>query len=467
MTEPTRPTARAVALAGARVAGTLVAVGVAVVVVGAATVLPIPTVAPTPASTLVAPVATPQSLACPGGFLRLGDAQGQDATTASSVGAPTTASVGDPTTVALSGPAAGSGLTGAADTDVSGAQLQALAAPDVSGLAAATCAPATSSAWLVGGSTSVGRTTLVVLSNPSDVSATVDLELWGEQGPVTASGATGIVVDAGSQTVIALSGLAPNLASPVVHVQSTGGLIVATLQETIVRGLETAGADVVGATADPSPDVIIPGITVRAAVNVENRIATDGSGASADLDGVLRVIAPGTADAHLTIDVAPVGAGEGTSYTATAAAGVVSDIPLGVTDDGEYTVTVTSDEPIVAAARVSTASTPDPASNTSDVGWVVAPPRLASASSITVVNGPSPTLHLANPGAAAIDVTVDDATVSLAAGASESQPIAPGGHTISATGAVVASIGYAGDGQLAGYSVEPRAADADPLLVFP
>ncbi|MDM4762715.1 DUF5719 family protein [Galbitalea sp. SE-J8] len=469
-----RPSARTVALASARVALAVVALGVAIVTVGAAAMLPLPTIAPTPGSTLVVPVATPQSLVCPGAVLRLGDASGQDVSTASPIGQASVAAGGDPDRSALDGPGGAIGLTGAGETDstVSGAQLQELSDPAASGLAATACAPVASESWLIGGSNAVGRTTVLTLDNPSDVAATVDLSIWDESGAVTARGATGISVGAHAQSVIALAGLAPDAVSPVVRVESTGGLITATLQETVVRGLETAGADLVGASAAPSGSLVFPGLTVRGSDDVESRIFADTTGASDDLAPVLRLFAPGGAATDATIEVRPLDGSPGTTSTVSVPAGQVLDAPIEGLVDGEYTIAVSSAEPLVGAVRMSTAVGTDRTSGTSDLAWSVAPPRLGSAAVAEVVDGAPARLHLVNPGGSPIDATVTDPTgaakdVPLEPGATWSTDAAAGSWGVSATGAVAASVTYAADGELATYPVLPRVADADPVRVYP
>ncbi|MFW8745689.1 DUF5719 family protein, partial [Mesorhizobium japonicum] len=151
---------------------------------------------------------------------------------------------------------------------LAGAQSQIAAADDESGLAAAACAEPSGSTWLVGGATTTGRTTLLTLANPTQVDATVTLAIFGEKGVVQAPGLSGIVVTAGAQRVIPLAGFAPDLASPAIHVTARGGRIVASLQQSTVRGLDAGGVDLVGATADPSTSLRIPGIRVLGAAAV-------------------------------------------------------------------------------------------------------------------------------------------------------------------------------------------------------
>jgi hypothetical protein len=474
MTEPTRSRSRTAALASARAAGAVVAIGVAIVTVGAAVVLPLPTIAVDAPSTVITPVSTPQSLVCPGSFLRLGNAQGEDATTATAVGAATVSTGGNPTVTALAGTGAPSSITAGADAtvSVSGSQVENLNATDVTGFAADSCSNVASDSWLVGGSNAVGRTTLVSLSNPSDVAATVSLELWGEAGAISASGSGGIVVDPKSQRVIALSGLARDVASPVVHVESTGGLISASLQQSLVRGLEPAGADVIGATEGPSLAPVIPGVVVNHLDDVETRIGEDSTGGSADLATVLRLLVPSGDDGKATVNVTPVGKGSGASFDVDVAAGSVRDVPLDGLEEGEYTVAVQSSVPVVGAVRVSTASSGDPAPGSSDFAWVVAPPRIGAATSVTVVDGPSPALHIVNPTDAAVDATLTDGTgaaqtVTVEPGATQSLKVRPGAYALAGTGAIVADVSYTGASQLAVYPVQPRVADADPIRVYP
>ena len=60
------------------------------------------------------------------------------------------------------------------------------------------CTEAVAESWLVGGATDLGRTRLVLLANPTEVAATVDVRVIGEAGPVEAPSALGIIVPPGS-----------------------------------------------------------------------------------------------------------------------------------------------------------------------------------------------------------------------------------------------------------------------------
>ena len=224
----THITPRGAMLVGARLMAGLVGVGVAVAtvaayaaytvtahdarwIVAAATWLPLPTLGPDPASSLVTPVAALQQRICPGPALQLGDATGKDAATAYTVGTVDVARAstrGEPSLEALPSPENPSNLppqklilsppaAGEPSGILAGSQSQKVDAGDLKGFAAVQCATSNSDGWLVGGSTVTGRTTLLSLSNPSNVTSTVDLQVFSESGLVAAAGTDGIVVPPG------------------------------------------------------------------------------------------------------------------------------------------------------------------------------------------------------------------------------------------------------------------------------
>jgi hypothetical protein len=481
MTEPTPSTGttpgtgKRVAVASARAAGATIAVGVAVAVIAAAGILPLPTFAVAPASIVITPVATPQQAVCPGAFLRLGNDEGENAGSSSAIGVPTVLfgpTDAAPTSTAVEGVGTPTLLASDAGSAlISGSQTQALAEPDVAGFTAASCASGSNDSWLVGGSTAVGRTTLITLTNPTDVTSTVALEIFGEAGAVSAPGTTGIAVAPRSQTVLALAGFAPEIISPVIHVTSTGGSVVADLQQSVVRGLENAGADIVGTTAKPATSVAIPGLVITTPEAIENRIAL-GEG-SDDLETIVRIFAPGDANGTATVGVAPIsGDDTGASFTVDLTGGTAVDVPLSGLAAGSYVVTVDSDVPVVAAARSSTASTPEPASGTSDFSWLPAPALVVDPTSFTVSSGPDAVIHIANTADAAADVTLtapdgEIVPVALEPGSAVALDIPVGTWQLVSTQPVSASIGYSSDTQLAGFTVAPRLADAGPMTIYP
>jgi hypothetical protein len=478
MTEPRR--ARRAAVAGARAAGATIGVGIAALAIVTAAFLPIPSYSVAPPALDVTPVATPQQLVCPGAALTLGDSEGKAATTAAAVGAATISSgstqgeaVATPFGTDQGSPVL---LTSSSADDttatVSGSQAQVVEADGISGFAAAGCSSVSTDAWLVGGATTTGRTTLVTLANPGDVASTVSLDIYGENGAVSAAGATGIEVDAGSQRVLSLAGFAPDTVSPIVHVTSTGGHIVATLQESIVRGLESAGLDIVTATTNPALRVVVPGLVVQSPDDLENRIAQ--SDDNIDLKTVVRLFVPGSTASNATVNVVPEGDGAtGLSFDAALDPGVVTDVPVEGLTAGTYTVIVTSSEPVVGAVRLSTASTPDGGAATTDVAWLASPTPIHEATAFTVAQGPSPVLHIANASEADIEATVTPGggspqQVAVPARSSVSVPVTAGTtYGFESTAAVSASVGYSSANQLANITVDPRLADAEQITVYP
>jgi hypothetical protein len=478
-------TARGAAIVGVRVVAGLVGIGVALTTVAASTLLPLPTVGPTPASELVTPVPTAQQLVCPGSVLRLSDETGQGATTPSPLGTATAdfvSSSGSVDVVPLDQSDAGTGGTGQAPAVIStppnpadpterillsGAQAELVQEADFVGLAAADCGAVSGDTWLAGGSTAVGRTTLLTLSNPTEVAATVNLELFGESGAVVAPGTSGIMVPASGQRVLSLAGFKPDLQSPVVHVTSSGGQIVAQLQQATVRGLAPGGLDIVGTTQSPSTSNTIPGLLITDLEAVQALFA--GGAAFDDLRTTLRVFAPGEGSVSLTINVVPEdGQSTGTSFALDIDAGRVVDVPLEELETGSYTVQVSSTAPVLAAARVASA-----AGEPNDFAWLAAAPRLVDQAQFTAADGPSPQLHLSNSAAADATVTLtggggDAVSVVVLAGASAIVALEPGAsYVLGGFESLYASVTLAGDGMIAGYAVHPPGVGSTPVTVYP
>ena len=474
-------------LIGARVAVGSVGVLVAAVAVAAAGLLPLPTLSAQPANVLVSPVPTAQELVCAGGLLRLGDETGQDATTATSIGSPSVtsaASSGDVVTDTLDGPggqAAPRSIRSApnesaADDAVllAGSQSQVAANGEFGGLAAAECAGVSTDSWLAGGATTVGRTTLLTISNPSEVVATVALAIYGEDGTIDAPGLTGIIVQPHAQRVIPLSGLAPETVSPVVHVTSQGGQVVANLQQSTVRGLEAGGVDLIGATARPSRELVIPGVVISNSESVGGRLGESGF---ADLITVLRVFVPGSDNTSVTVNLVPDDPEAlDVTFTYDLAGGVVEDLPIEELVDGSYTATISAGSPIVAAVRVSTValSAPLGGAQASDFAWLGAATRVSSDTLVAVADGPSPVLHVNNPTAEPATITLEaqgggaDLSLEVPARSTAVTPVVAGTiYRLSGFSSIYASVTFVGEGQLAGYGVQPPALTSSDITVYP
>ena len=475
-------TARGVVLVGARILTGLIGVGIAAVTIGAAILVPLPSHQETPASRLITPVASAQKRVCAGPLLRLGDDAGQAATAVSSVGKPEvrySQSVGTATLAPLPSTDSTTGVAPDLLTLpprstslsllplLSGSQVQAVSSGDLVGLAAAECAEPSSDSWLVGGATVTGRTTLVTLSNPSNVVATVNISIFSETGPVIAAGTDGIVVPPGGQRVLSLAGFAPDATSLVVRVQSRGGQVVAHLQQSIVRTLEPGGVEIIGASAGPSTLTVIPGLVLSNGTAVAARQAESGFG---DLSSIIRLYVPGTDSARAEITIVPENGSEAaTPVRVVVQPGIVTEVPLDAYPDGSYTVTIATDKPLVAGARISTVGT----TGKTDFAWSTSTTKLSRRALVTVAPGPAPLLHIANP-------TQKDAVVALAqAGAADIPITVPAGRTVTQTvtgggnyaltgfDSLALSVSYVGDGTLAAFSVSPSAPASRPIVIYP
>jgi hypothetical protein len=495
-------------LIGARIAGGTVGTAAAALVIAAVAFLPLPQVGPAPRTVTVEPAPADQLRVCPGAAMRVGDETGQSTDSAFAIGGATTSGAVragelERSRLASADAAAASRaapeLLRAAPAEgelVAGAQSQDVDAPGFHGFVAASCAEPSGSIWLVGGATTVGRSTFVLLSNPTDVPSRVSLEVFGEDGRVAAPGMSGIEVPANGQRVLSLAGFAPGVQSPVVHVAARGGRVVATLQHSIVRGLDDVGVETVGGGADPSVNLVVPG------VRITDTVGTNRASALSDWHDVgpaIRLAVPGDTAGRATVRVVPETEGAvGTSFEVDLEPGVVIEVPLdsgapegGAAEEGEsdahglsdgvYTVFVDAEIPVVAGVRASTAvdSGVEPAPDAildapdSDLAWFAAAPPLEGETLLVVPAGPSPLVSIANPTPGAVELGLTplsggDATlVSIPAGAAVSVPAPPGTYLVSASDGLSIAVTFAAPGELASFVLSPPRPVAGDIVVHP
>jgi hypothetical protein len=480
----------------ARAVTGVVGIAVAAAAVAVALWVPLPSHTVAPPAVKVTPVPTDQARVCPGPILALA-ADSSNAAAASAFGTPATVAGARTDAGAATGTGTGTGAeqanpqrkalkTGGSSSHngapllitvpvapgatrpplIVGSQSQRATQEDLSGLAAAACDDASADSWLVAGATSLGQTSLVLLTNPGAALATVDLTVYGESGPVSAPGGTGISVPAGAQKIVPLAGLAPSVSAPVVHVQTHGGRVLATMQQSVVQGIEPGGVEMTAATGAPSTRQQIAGMMVRTLSTLKASQSSEGYGSNLP---ALRVLVPGSKPAQVSVGVVgETGTATGDAYTATLKPGVVTEIPLDALSDGNYTLDVTSDQPIVAAARTSTAS-----ATAKDFAWFTASSPLSDAFLAPISAGPGATLHLLNTATtdAALTITsragvAQKVTVPAGAGTSVALPTA-GVYAVAGAAGLVASVGYSGDGQLASFALQPAAPLASAITVYP
>lgn len=204
------------------------------------------------------------------------------------------------------------------------------------GMASTACAPAAADFWFVGGGAIAGRKTRIVLVNPDDTAATVDVTVLGPKGVIDTPAGHGVIVAAQARSVIRLDTLAPGIAATAVHVVALAGRVGAAVDDEQASGLSVVGTDWIPPAAPPSTTVYVPGIV-------------DGKGAR-----VLSIAAPGDRDALVNVRVINE---TGTFAPADRAqipvpAGSVVTIDMApVLDQQAATLELTADVPIVAGMR--------------------------------------------------------------------------------------------------------------------
>ncbi len=466
--------ARRGALVAGRALGGLIGAGVAAAVIVGLSVLPLPTIASPVTTVVLEPTELPRTLVCPDGAVVLGNDPVAAELRLSTLGKANRQVAGSPQATTSLNPAAGAeGGSGpqaiqAAGTGLSvlhAAQAQRVNRNRLQGFVATGCVTASYEQWLVGGSTAVGRTSLIQLTNPGETSATVSLRAYGSDGE---AGATdGLVVAPGAERIVSLASFARSLDDPVIRVQSTGSPVAAQLQTTVERSLAPGGADQFAAISQPVNDSVIVGVRIAGAEAVAQ--ASLGEGMD-DLAPVLRLFSPTGAAASVEVQITALpntaAPNAPTGVVATLvedlAAEAVLEVPLNTLPDGQYQIRVRSEVPVLAAARVSYLT-----SAGSELVWQQASPWLDGTIALAVAQG---------PGARIVIAAEDDASVSLTGPQGTSTVTVPQGGTVipAEAGAwsvvsdlpIAIAVVYSGQsGGAAAYPVPGAPAAADAVTV--
>ena len=495
----------------------------AAAVVAAAVLIPVPAITLQAARTEVAPSPGAQTRICPGGLVdilsRSGDAttfQGfaaADVVTSTLNTSITQTSLPAPDNVTADANFGPQLLQSEPSTDplrpalAAGAQSQSTSADSIAGLAAASCGEASTDQWLVGGSTEVGRTTLIFLANSLAVDATASLEVFGEKGRIEAPGMSAIMVKAHSQRIISLASFAPNVVEPVVHVVTTGGQVLATMQQTVTRVVTASGVDFIQAGAAPSTTQIIPGVALTGMSGQDS----EGGAVTSDLAPAIRVLLPGRQDSEVTATVVSASA-KPIVIKAKVTAGRVLQLPFLGVPDGIYTVVVTSAEPVLAGARSIqsptnqpapvSASAPSPSPTQTnepvngpiggidagsdagpmpalptaiggDFAWNASALALSSQTLVAIPVGPSPTLTFFNSADQAKTFTAEfsdgsSQTLSVPAGGGLVVPVTSGSRvSLKDAAGLYAAVTFRGVGRGSAFTVAPASRLSSPITVYP
>jgi hypothetical protein len=128
------------------------------------------------------------------------------------------------------------------------------------GFAGLRCEAPKTEAWFVGGSTVVGDSTLLVMANPDDTPAVVDVTLWTADGPVDARPGRGLSIAPRSRAVVPLDELAPDKGLLAMHVVAQRGRVAAALRHARFDGQTPRGVEWVPQAQPPATTVVVPGL---------------------------------------------------------------------------------------------------------------------------------------------------------------------------------------------------------------
>ncbi|SDH82268.1 DUF5719 family protein [Agrococcus jejuensis] len=427
--------------------------GVAVVALGLLGVVAapsLPMVQADPRIASVAPDAPEEVRTCAGPLLAIGDASGDAGAIGVLAQAQLQAASDEQDAASVAGvDATATVLRG---TDVSGAEWLSVDDDTAFGAAASACVEPATTQWLVGGSTTTGRSSVLTIANPGTTATSVDVEVHGTDGRIDAVGSTGIAIAAGSVVLVDLASLAPGVASPVVHVTSTGGPVSAHLQHRVVRTLQPGGVDVVD-PSQASRSIAIPGVTIGDATGLQTQAGFE------DAVPALRVLAGEST--QVTITTISDG-GDPIASTLDLVGDQVSEVDLSGLAPGTYAFTIESDVPIVAAARQIRVD-----GDRIDLDWVQGQSApIEGSTTVAIAAGPSPRLHLLNVGDDPQTVTIGGGFEVVVA-PDELATVEVGGGVTTTIEAddVVAAVTYAGSEGIGGYAITPRIAAREGIDV--
>lgn len=131
---------------------------------------------------------------------------------------------------------------------------------DGRGLSSQACLGPDTTWWFVGGGSTAGRESQLVLVNPESTPAELEVAISGPEGPVSVPRLRGIVVEPRSRVVVRLSREAPRLPAVAWRVTVRQGRVMAAVSDRETEGFVPRGADWIPASVDPATRVLIPGV---------------------------------------------------------------------------------------------------------------------------------------------------------------------------------------------------------------
>ena len=330
-------------------------------------------------------------------------------------------------------------------TLLSAQNYQVVSANGINGAMAANCQRPAAEQWLLGASTAIGREALLVLANPNATDATVNLQLYGANGLIDGAGLNGIAVPANRTAILPLAGFAPDNQLLAVQVVAQGASVSSWVQQKTVRGTLAGGADFISPAADAATQLVIPGLLKRGTKDASALIASNSD--YQDLTPALGIFVPGTQTATVTVQVIGTDAKTfGTVLQQNVEPGQVAELPITGLKDGDYSVFVSSNQPIFASVRLSrtlTAHATAGQNSTTDFAWLNAVAPGVQNRRLVVPNTGISKLSVATTEAGAATVTITgnghSQTLRIAKLTSTSVTLAPGSVVTVSSDAPVAA----------------------------
>jgi len=255
--------------------------------------------------------------------------------------------------------------SGAGVGAVRGLTSQAEAEGDARGLRLSACPTTATSSWTLLRGTGVGQQATLLLANPGETGAVVDVLLGGPDGPVETPSSTGLLVGPGDRTEVRLDALAPDLPAVIARVEARQGTVAVTATDTGLVGLVPQGGDSQPAQVVPAAELVVPGVLVPE-------------------DGVAQLLvgAVGEVPAVVGVRAVPVGGGDPVDVTGSelivAPAGGVVEADLSDLATGTWALHIVADSPVVASATWTSQRDGDPAEGLTGVpvdrAWAQAVP---------------------------------------------------------------------------------------------
>lgn len=258
------------------------------------------------------------------------------------------------------------------------------------GLVVGSCPGVVDDAWLLGLGSGAKHFSTLVLTNLGDSPASVDLSLWGPQGPIDAVDADGVVVEPFSVRRIRLDDLAAGEAELALHVHRRRGSLSAVVNDTSTAVFK--GTEPIAATSAPARTQVVGGLV-------------DGA------DGrTLLILNPGSSTARVDVEVI----GPKNTFSPSGLdqikveAGSLRQIELPQSaGSARQALRLTSDQPVSGAVRM--------APGTKDYAYAESAPALDGPTVVPVDVGQGidpPDLVLTAPGReATVEVEAFDASM--------------------------------------------------------